>query len=46
MNTVKRNLMIRVVTKRMAEGETMDEVLASYPGLTDEESRQIRDAIY
>ena len=42
----KRNIFVRVVTKRMAEeGRTAEEILAEYPALTAEEKQEILAAI-
>lgn len=38
----KRNIFVRVVTKRMAEeGKTAEEILAEYTALTTEEKQEI-----
>ena len=38
----KRNIFVRVVTRRMAEeGKTVEEILAEYPALTAEEKQEI-----
>lgn len=36
---------VRVISRRLAQGETLDEILASYPNLTDEDKEQIREAL-
>jgi uncharacterized protein (DUF433 family) len=36
---------VRVISRRLAHGETLDEILASYPNLTDEDKKQIREAL-
>lgn len=42
----KRNIFVRVVTKRMAEeGRTAEEILTEYPALTAEEKQEILTAI-
>lgn len=42
----KRNIFVRVVTKRMAEeGKAAEEILAEYPVLTPEEKQEILAAI-
>lgn len=45
MSNAKKKLMIRVITKRMAEGETFEEVIADYPKLTEAEIEELRAAI-
>lgn len=46
MPTWKRNIFVRVVTRRMAEeGKTAEEILAEYPALTAEEKQEILAAI-
>jgi len=42
----KKNIFVRVVTRRMAEeGRTAEEILAEYPALTIEEKQEILAAI-
>lgn len=42
----KKNIFVRVVTRRMAEeGRTAEEILAEYPALTEEEKAEILAAI-
>jgi uncharacterized protein (DUF433 family) len=45
MTTSQKNLMIRVIKKRMAAGETFDEIIADYPKLTDAEVEELREAV-
>ena len=45
MSKAMRNLMIRVITKRMKAGETFDEIIADYPKLTEDEIEDLRKAI-
>lgn len=46
MPTWKRNIFIRVVTRRMQEeGRTAEEILLEYPALTEEERHEILSAI-
>lgn len=42
MSNVKKKLMIRVITKRMKDGESFDEIIADYPQLTDAEIADLR----
>ena len=37
--------MIRVITKRMAAGETFEEVIADYPKLTEAEIEELKAVI-
>lgn len=46
MNKSMRNIMVRVITKRMQSGETFDEVIKSYPKLTEEEIEELRYEIF
>jgi len=42
----KKNIFIRVVTRRMVEeGKTAEEILAEYPALTQEEKNEIKVAV-
>ena len=39
------NIMLRVIRRRMAEGEELEDILAGYPKLTDAEKEELRAAI-
>lgn len=42
----KKNIFVRVITARMAaEDKTVDEILAEYPALTQDEVDEIKAAI-
>lgn len=45
MSNAKFNLMVSVFKRRMAAGETFEEVAADYPKLTDEDLERIRTAL-
>ena len=45
MSKVVKNIMLRVIRKRMAEGETVEEILSDYPRLTEEEKRELTEAL-
>ena len=45
MSKSMRNLMIRVIRKRMNAGETFDEIIEDYPKLTKEEVEDLRAAV-
>ena len=45
MNKSMRNIMIRVITKRINNGETFDDVIVDYPKLTKDEVDDLRKAI-
>lgn len=45
MSKSMKNLMIRVMKKKMSEGEDLEEILKSYPRLTDEEKQELREAV-
>ena len=45
MTTAVLNIFIRTVKRRIENGETLEEVLESYPKLTDEEKEAIRQGI-
>lgn len=45
MSNAKLNLMASVFKRRMAAGETFEEVAADYPKLTAENLEQIREAL-
>lgn len=43
MSNAKLKLMVSVFRRRMAAGETFEEIAADYPKLTEEDLQQIRD---
>lgn len=44
MSKVIKNIMVRAVKNRMAAGETFEDILKTYPGLTQNEIAEIREA--
>lgn len=45
MNKAVKNIMLRVIRNRIAEGETVDDILADYPKLTEEEKAELKEAV-
>lgn len=45
MSNAARNIMIRVIRRRMTEGEELEDILAGYPKLTDAEKEELREAV-
>lgn len=45
MSNAAKNIMLRVIRRRMEEGEELEDILASYPKLTDAEKEELRAAI-
>ena len=45
MNKALKNIMLRVIRNRIAEGETVDDILADYPKLTEEEKAELKEAV-
>ena len=45
MSNAKLRLMVAVFTRRIANGETFEEVVTDYPKLTAEDLEQIREAL-
>ncbi len=43
-NAVK-NIMIRVIKKRMAVGEELEDILSGYPKLSEEEKQELREEL-
>lgn len=45
MSDAKLNIMIRVFRRRIAGGETFEEIAESYPRLTDEDILKIKEGV-
>ena len=45
MSNSANNIMLRVIRRRMAEGEEFEDILAGYPKLTDAEKEELREAV-
>lgn len=45
MSGAALNIMIRTVKRRIGDGENLQDILKSYPKLTQEEAGQIADAV-
>ena len=45
MSNAKLKLMVSVFARRIAAGETFEEVAADYPKLTDDDLEQIKEVI-
>lgn len=45
MSNSALRIFIRVVERRMKLGEDLEDILESYPSLTEEEKDQIREAV-
>ncbi len=45
MSKIVKNIMIRAIKARMKQGETVDDILASYPKLTEDEKEDLRKAV-
>ena len=45
MSKSAKNIMVRVIKRRMAAGEELEDILAGYPKLTDEEKQELREAV-
>ena len=45
MSKSMKNIMVRVIKKRMNEGEIFDEIIKDYPTLTDAEVEELREAV-
>ena len=43
--TMALNLLCRVIRRRLARGETLEEILRDYPKLTDEERTEVQEAV-
>ena len=45
MTKLKKNLMLRVIKKRLDNGENIEDIFADYPKLTDTEKSELKDAL-
>ena len=45
MSNASKNIMVRVIKRRMADGENLADILESYPKLTEEEKQELREAV-
>lgn len=45
MSASMLRIYVRVVDRRMKAGETLEEILDSYPNLSEEDKEQIREAV-
>lgn len=45
MTKSAKNIMVRVINRRMASGETFDEIIKDYPRLNPEEIKELREAV-
>lgn len=45
MNNLVKKIMVSAIKARMKQGETLDDILDSYPKLTKEEKQELREAV-
>lgn len=45
MSNAMLNIFVRTVKRRMGEGENLEEILNSYPKLSEDDKEQIRKAV-
>lgn len=45
MSKVVKNIMLRVIRRRMAEGESVKDILADYPRLTEDEKNELKEVL-
>ena len=45
MSKSAKNIMVRVIKRRMVAGEELEDILAGYPKLTDAEKQELREAV-
>lgn len=43
--TAKMKIMLLTITNRMKKGEDIDDILNSYPKLTDSEKKELKEAL-
>ena len=45
MSNLVKKIMVSAIKARMKQGETLDDILDSYPKLTKEEKQELREAV-
>lgn len=45
LSSAAKNIMIRVIKKRMAAGEKITDILKSYPKLDEKEKKELKEAV-
>lgn len=45
MNNLVKKIMVSAIKARIKQGETLEEVLDSYPKLTKDEKNELREAV-
>ena len=45
MSGALKKIIVRVIRKRMQEGEDLEEILLGYPRLSKEEKKELREAV-
>ena len=45
MSKSAKKIMVRVITNKMKEGETFDDIIKDYPKLTEAEIEELREAV-
>lgn len=45
LSQAKLNIFVRVIKRKIENGESLENILASYTALTEEEKEQIREAV-
>ena len=45
MTNAQFHIVLRVVKRRMENGESLEDILASYPALSEEDKERIRQAV-
>lgn len=45
MTKLKKNLMVRVIKKRLENNEYIEDILADYPKLSEDEKAELKEAL-
>lgn len=45
MSNAAKSIMVRVIKRRMTEGEKLEDILVGYPKLTEDEKDELRKAV-
>lgn len=45
MTKIQKNIVVRAIKARMKQGEKLEDILKSYPKLTEDEKKELKEAV-